>query len=83
LVGSHLSQVKLEVADGVGLELCPHPLVAVDIGQPADAMTSVAAMQAGACQMRDGRLKAFEYLSSRYQLGYCSFDYGDDQSRLR
>lgn len=56
LFGSHLGQIDVKVADGVRLELRSHRLVAIDIGQPADAV----ALQAAARQMRDCRLQSVQ-----------------------
>ncbi len=39
LGGSHLSQVDMEEADRIGVELLPLGLVAFDIRQPTDAVT--------------------------------------------
>lgn len=45
LLGPHLGQIYVKVADRVRLELRPHRLVAIDLGQPADAVALQAAVQ--------------------------------------
>ena len=52
----HLSDVDMEEADRVALELPLGRLVALDIRQPADAMALQTAVQRRARQMRDCRL---------------------------
>ena len=54
LFGPHLCDVDVEEADRVGLELLLGLFLAVDVWQPADAVTLIAPVQRGACQMRDG-----------------------------
>jgi len=44
LLGPHLCQIDVEVADRLRLELRPDRLVAIDLGQPADAVTLQAAV---------------------------------------
>jgi hypothetical protein len=56
LLGSHLSEIDVEVADWIRLELLPRWLVPIDLGQSADAMALEATVQRGARQMRDRRL---------------------------
>ena len=45
LLGPDLGDVDVEVADRVGFELLPVRLVAIDIGQPGDAVSFQAAVQ--------------------------------------
>ena len=45
LLGSHLGNVDVEVADGIGLELLPSAFVATGLGQTTDPMPPEAAMQ--------------------------------------
>lgn len=56
LLGPHLSQIDVEVADRIRLELFPRGLVAIDFRQPADAVTRETTVKRGACQMRYRRL---------------------------
>jgi len=56
LLGSNLGEIDVEVADRIRLELLPDGLVAIDLGQPTDAMALKATVQRGARQMRDRRL---------------------------
>ena len=55
LLGAHLGDVDVEVADRIALELLLGRLVAVDLRQAADAVALQAAMQRRAGQMRDRR----------------------------
>ena len=58
LLGSNLREIDVEVADGIGLELFLRPgLMAIQLRQPADAMTLKAAMQSGTGELRDGGLQ--------------------------
>ena len=50
---SYLGDVDVEVADRIGLELAFGRLVAIDVGQPRDAVALQTAMQGRARQMRD------------------------------
>lgn len=63
----HLADFDVEMADRVALELLPCRLVALDVGQPADAMTLQAAMQGRARQMRDRRLQRIKTIIERQQ----------------
>ena len=58
LLRPDLSDVDVEVADGVALELGAARLVALGVRQPADAVALEAAVQAGAGEVRQGRLRA-------------------------
>ena len=57
LGGLHLSDVDVEEADGVALELLPLRLVAFDIRQARDAVPLQASVQRGPRQVRDRRLQ--------------------------
>jgi hypothetical protein len=63
----HLGQVDVEVADRVGSEALLAGLVALDLGQPADAVPLQAAVQARARQVRDGGLEAVEAVIERQE----------------
>ena len=67
LLGPDLSDVDVEVADGVALELGAARLIALGVRQPADPMALQAAVQAGAPQVRDRRLKRVEAVVERQQ----------------
>ena len=58
LLRPDLGDVDMEVADGVALELGAARLVAIGVRQPADAVALEAAVQAGAGEVRQGRLRA-------------------------
>jgi hypothetical protein len=60
LRGTHLSQIDVEIADRVALELLPSGLAAVHFRQPADAVPFQTAMQRRAGQVREGRLQSIE-----------------------
>jgi hypothetical protein len=62
---THLCDVDVEVADRVALELLLRRLVALDIRQPADAMTLEAAVQRRSRQVWDCRLQRIETLVQR------------------
>lgn len=51
LFGPYLGEVDVEVADGIRVELLVSGLVAIDIGQRADAVALPASMQRRPCQM--------------------------------
>jgi hypothetical protein len=53
----HFDDVDMEIANRITLELLPGRLVVLDAWQTGDAVTLQAAMQGGAAQMRDRRLK--------------------------
>ena len=57
----------MDVADGVAGEAPLGGLVALDLGQTADAVPLQAAMQAGTGQVRDGRLQAVKAVVQRQQ----------------
>ena len=62
-----LSQIDVEVADGISGEALLGWLVAADLGQAADAMALQAAVQGRAGQMRDGGLQGVEAVIQRQQ----------------
>jgi len=45
LLGTHLRDIDMKVADRVGFELFAPGLVAIDVGQPGDAVSLQAAVQ--------------------------------------
>ncbi len=67
LSGLHLGNVDMEVADGVRGEALPLGLVALHLGQAADAMPLKAAVQSGSREMGDRRLKPVETVIQRQQ----------------
>src|SRR6185369_9440646 len=67
LLGVNLGDVHVEVADSVLGELLLGRLVAADLGQAADAMALQTAVEAGAGQVRDTRLKGVEAVVEREQ----------------
>lgn len=64
---AHLGNVDMEEADRIGLELALGRLVAIDVGQPRDAVALQTAMQGRARQMRDRRLQCVEAVVERQQ----------------
>src|SRR5688572_19602458 len=65
--GADFGDVDVEVAEGIGREAFSLGLVAFDLRQPIDAVPLQAAMQAGAREMRDGRLQAVEAVVQRQE----------------
>jgi hypothetical protein len=62
---SHLSQVDVEEADRIGVELLPASLVPLNLGQAADAMAFQTTMKRRACELRDRGLKSIEAVVER------------------
>jgi hypothetical protein len=67
LFGADLGEVDVEVAERVAREAFLLRLVAFGLRQPADAVPFQAAVQAGAREMRDGRLQAVEAVVQRQE----------------
>jgi hypothetical protein len=67
LLGADLGDVEVEVADRIGGEALLLRLVALDLGQAADAVPLQAAVQAGARQVRDRGLEAVEAVVERQE----------------
>ncbi len=67
LSGADLGDVDVDVADGVTRKALLLGLVAVDLGQSADAVTFQTAMQRGPGQVRDRRLQTIEAVVEREQ----------------
>jgi len=67
LCGSHLGQVDVEVADGVGFELFAGWTGRVKPWQATDAVTLEAAMKSGAGQLWDGGLEGVKAIIEREQ----------------
>jgi hypothetical protein len=65
--GSHLGEVNMEIADGIGLELALGRGFAFDLRQPRYSVALKAAMQRRARQMRNRRLKRVETVVERQQ----------------
>ena len=76
LLGSHLGNVDVKVADGIGLELLLGGLVALRLRQTADPMQLEATMQGGSCQVWNGGLQGIKAIVEWQQ---CVFTEGDDQ----
>lgn len=79
LLGPDFGNVDVEVADRVGLELPLRRPVAVDLGQPADAVALQAVVQGRPRQVRDRRLQGVEAVVERQQ---CLLSEGDDDRFL-
>jgi hypothetical protein len=62
-----LRDVDVEEADGIALEFLFRRLVALDLGKARDAVALQAAVQRGACQMRDRGLKGIEAIVERQE----------------
>ena len=60
LLGPNLGDVDVEVADRIGLEGLLGGLVALDLGEPADAVALEAAVQGRAGEMRNRRLQGVQ-----------------------
>jgi len=54
---SYFGQIDMEEADRIAVKHVLPGLVTLDLRQPADAVTLIAAMQRRACQMRNGGFK--------------------------
>src|SRR5579864_6102487 len=67
LLGTNLSNVDVEIADRVGLELALGWCVVVDLRQTRDPVTMQAAMQRRAGQMRDRRLQGIKTIIERQE----------------
>lgn len=67
LLGSHLGNVDVELADRIALELLLRRLVSVDFGEPADAVALQATMQGRSREVRNGRLQGLEAVVDRQQ----------------
>src|SRR5437763_9454649 len=65
LVGAHLGDVDVEIADRIDPELFRAWLVAIRCGQPADAVTLKTTMKRRARQTRDRGLKCIETVIER------------------
>ena len=65
--GLELSDVDVEIADRISLELFLRGLAAFDLWQLADAVALETAMQGRSRQMRDGRLERIETIVERQQ----------------
>ena len=67
LFGSHFGDVDVKVADGIGPESLLGWLVALNLRQPADAVTLIAPMKRRASEMRDGGLQGVKAIVERQQ----------------
>ena len=65
--GAHFSQIDVEVADRIPLELLPCGLVALGLRQSANAMAQKTAMQRGTRQLRNGGLEGIQAIVQRQQ----------------
>lgn len=65
--GADLSDIDVEVADRVSLELAPLRLCVVDLRPPRDAVAAQAAVERRPGQMREGRLEGVETIVKRQQ----------------
>lgn len=65
MLGAHLGKIDMEITNGVGAELAPLRLVAVDLWQPGDIVPLEAAMQRRAGQVRDRGLQSIEAIIQR------------------
>ena len=65
--GLDLGDVDMEIANWIALELPLARRVALDIGQPGDAVALQTAMQRGSRQVRDRRLQRVETVIERQQ----------------
>src|SRR3954463_6100221 len=66
LIGSHLSDVDMDVADRVSLERL-FGLIALNFGQPADAVSLETTVQGRAGEMRNSGLQCVETVVERQQ----------------
>ena len=67
LGGLDFSDVDVEVAERVGLELALARSSALELGQTGDAMPLKAAVQGRPCQVRDGGLKGIQAVIQRQE----------------
>lgn len=64
MLGPHLSQIHVDIADRIGLELFPDRLVTINIGQPANAVTLQTTVKRRVRQMGNRRREAYRQSSS-------------------
>jgi len=77
-LGAHLGDVDMDIADRIVAEPLLR-LLALHAGQPVDAVALEQPVQAGAGQVRDGRLQRIETVVQRQQ---CVLAEGDDHRLL-